>query len=208
MAARDYRRRRGAAAGGSAAGGEGGPGGGRAADARHRPAASDADPDLAEAAAQDVRPVRRAVPPAAHDRPRRGVVERAPGDVLADRPGARPAQVAGAADAPEEVAVREEVVPGHRPRVAPRGLAEAAVSVELPQAVAVADLVEQAERGEPGLAQRDAVRGVARRPARGVAPERLPGQHEDRAHDGERDGEANPANDTHAGELGPLDAAL
>src|SRR5207302_7526194 len=92
--------------------------GGAVREAGARRAASDADPDLAEPAAEDVVAVRRAVHPDADDAGRRAVGTGSPGDVLADEPAAGSAQVAGCADAPDEVAVGEVGVAHHVLRVA------------------------------------------------------------------------------------------
>src|SRR3954468_3960812 len=78
----------------------------------------DADPDLAEAAAQDVRAVPGGVHPRLVDLGRGGEVARAPADVLAERPRPAGAHVAGALDAighPDAVGpvVREVAVVDH-----------------------------------------------------------------------------------------------
>src|SRR5436305_1683162 len=99
-----------------------------AALAAHRCATSDAEADLVEATVQDVRAVARAVHPGVDDVRRRGVVPAAPGDVLSDGVAAvRAAQVAGAADAPGEVAVGEVVAARHVVRVTLRGVIEVVV---------------------------------------------------------------------------------
>src|SRR3954447_17035032 len=106
----------------------------------------DADPDLAEAAAEDVLAVRRAVHPLADDRDRRGVGAGAPRDVLADGPSADARQVAGVADAPDEVAVLEVVVAGHVLRVAKARQVQPAVLVQAAEPVDLPLVVEEAQR--------------------------------------------------------------
>src|SRR5215208_4590304 len=77
--------------------------------AGHRVAGGDPDPDLAELAPQDVRPVARRLHPGTLDLGRRGEAAGAPGDVLAQRP-AVPAGVAGAEDAIRHVRAAARVM--------------------------------------------------------------------------------------------------
>src|SRR5262249_55322923 len=126
--------------------------GGGVADAALGRAVGDPDADVAELRAQDVGPVARAVHPHVHDRFGRGVLERAPGDVLAERV----AVVAGAVDAAGEVTVVEVLVVHHRLGVTPGRAVELRVVAQRAQVVKGALLVEQAERGLLGLGDRDA----------------------------------------------------
>src|SRR5947207_2643292 len=73
--------------------------------AGHGSPARDADADLPEGRAENVRPVRRAVHPCTDDRLRRAEPLAAPGDVLAHDPAVRAGEVADRPDAPDEVAV-------------------------------------------------------------------------------------------------------
>src|SRR4051812_41240813 len=118
----------------------------------------DAQADLVEAAVQDVRAMTRAVHPGNHDVLRGRVVPAAPGDVLAECVAAvRAAQVAGGADAPDEVAVGEVVASRHVVRMVLRGDVEVLVLAQLLEAVGTALLVEEAERGLGGLLLADVV---------------------------------------------------
>src|SRR3954447_22312045 len=83
---------------------------GRVPGAADRGVIGHADPDLAERAVEDVRPVAGAVHPHPHDHPGPAVAPAAPGQVLAHDPAVRAVQVAGAADAVEERAAAQRVV--------------------------------------------------------------------------------------------------
>ena len=140
---------------------------------RRRPPGSagrDADADRVEGARQDVRPVAGLFIQARPIARGRGEPAGPVGDVLADGPAVRAAQVAGAADAVEEArpvqrVVREEVPARHRARVALGGGREAPVQPQRAQVAAGALHVQLAERGphEGALARRRerGVRGAA-----------------------------------------------
>src|SRR3954466_3120436 len=136
-----------------------------------RRAADDADADLAVPAVEDVAAVPRGVHPGAHDPCRRRRPAGAPGEVLAQRPGAHAAQIAGALHAGHHRRtgrrdVGEEALADHQPRVARGDLAEHALLAQARQAVEGSLAVEEAERR---VAHRDAVLG-RRAQMRAAAP--------------------------------------
>src|SRR5439155_11144144 len=108
-------------------------------------------------AAEDVRPMGRAVHPRLHDLGGAAEPLAAPGDVLTDDPAARARQVVDRADAAHEVAVGEEVAGGHAVGVAPGSEAGLPVHVEWSQAVPAALGVQQADRADVDLLDRRAV---------------------------------------------------
>ena len=126
--------------------------GGARAVAGVRVAGDDAEADLAVLRLQDVRAVAGRVHPGDHDRARGGEVAGAPGEVLADPPGAAARQVAGGADALRGLGavaavVGEVGVGDHVAAVAEGGALELAVDLQRLEAAVAALGVEQAQRG-------------------------------------------------------------
>ncbi len=117
-----------------------------------RVAGDDAEADLAIRGHEDVGAVAGRVHPGGHDRLRAGELAGAPGEVLADAPGAAVRQVAGGADAlgglgAVAALVGEVAVGDHVVAVAEGGLLQLAVDLQRGQAAVGALGVEQAERG-------------------------------------------------------------
>ena len=134
-----------------------------------RGAADPGEPDLAEAAAQQVGAVGWALHPGLDHAGRRAEAARAPDEVLAHEPGARAPRVAGGRDAVDEGAaggggVGEEPVPDHVVRVPGGGLGELGVRAHRADAGRGAALVDQAE--DALLERRGALPGGVRLGAR------------------------------------------
>ena len=136
-----------------------------AAVAGARVAGDDAEADLAIRGHEDVGAVAGRVHPGGHDRLRAGELAGAPGEVLADPPGAAVRQVAGGADAlgglgAVAALVGEVAVGDHVVAVAEGGALQLAVDLQRGQAAVGALGVEEAQRGH-----RDRRRGCCRRAA-------------------------------------------
>ena len=124
-----------------------------AAVARARVAGDDAEADLAIRGHEDVGAVAGRVHPGGHDRARGGELAGAPGEVLADPPGAAVGQVAGGADAlgglgAVAALVGEVAVGDHVVAVAEGGLLQLAVDLQRGQTAVGALGVEEAQRGD------------------------------------------------------------